>query len=118
MRIFNIHEPSEIRAAAAVILINLILFVLVTSLPSFQAAHHHWIFPVLSILLAGQWIFTWTLDAAFPYLSPRTLRGGILFGLIFFISMGIIRHATILACFDQCGFKLAAAAAIASLIFW
>ena len=109
---------EEVRAIAAVIALNLALFVLITSLPAFGSAHHHWIFPILAALLAGQWLAAFALPDARRKPDPAIARSSILSALLFLLVMGIIRHATILTCFDRCAFKLAAAAAIAAPVFW
>lgn len=111
-------RSPDLRALAAVVALNLGLFVLVTSLPAFQSAHHHWIFPILAALLASQWTATFALGGAAPKLDPAEARACLLSLLLFLLVMGIVRHATILTCFDRCAFKLAAAAAIASPVFW
>jgi hypothetical protein len=103
--------PDGARAIAAVVIANLLVFLAVVSLPAFKAAHHHWIFPVLAAVFAAEWALTFLLaDGAAP-------RANIVSLLVFLLVMGIARHATILACFDRCAFKLAAAAAIAGLVF-
>jgi hypothetical protein len=101
---------SKARAAAAVFAANLLLFLAVTTLSAFQAAHHHWIFPVFAVLLAAQWALTFTVKSA-------PLRANVASMLVFLLVIGISRHATILACFERCSFKLAAAALIAGFVF-
>lgn len=105
------------RAIAAAVIVNLLVFLGVVSLPSFQAAHHHWIFPVLAALLAGQWALTFVATPADRLLDRRALRASVVSMLVLLLIIGIVRHATILACFDRCSFKLSAAAAIAGLVF-
>jgi hypothetical protein len=102
---------SAERAVATVIIVNLLVFLGVVALPAFQSAHHHWIFPVLAALFAAQWALTFALADGAP------LRASVISLLVFLLVMGIARHATILACFDRCSFKLAGAAAIAGLVF-
>ena len=109
--------PNGSRAAAAVVIANLLVFLAVVSLPAFQAAHHHWIFPVLASLFAAQWALTFIPTPAGRLADRAALRGCVVSLLVFLLVMGIVRHATILACFDRCSFKLAAAAAIAGLAF-
>lgn len=89
---------------------NLALFCGLTTLPAFQAAHHHWIFPVLALLLAAQWA------ATFP-LKAEQARSPLLSLLAFLLTLGVVRHATILTCFDRCAFKLAAACLLAAPVF-
>ncbi|MDD5304765.1 MAG: M28 family peptidase [Elusimicrobia bacterium] len=105
------------RAIAAVIIVNLGLFLAVVTLPSFQAAHHHWIFPVFAALLAAQWALTFIPSPADRLVDRRALRASVVSLLVLLLVVGIARHATILACFDRCSFKLAAAAAIAGCVF-
>ena len=109
--------PSGARAIAAVIIANLLVFLAVVSLPAFKAAHHHWIFPVLAAALAAQWVLTFIPAPGKERVDRRLLRGGVVSLLVFLLVMGIARHATILACFDRCAFKLGAAAAIAGVVF-
>ena len=109
---------QDLRTLAAVVILNLGTFILVASLPAFQSAHHHWIFPILAALLASQWAATFALGGAAPRLDPAGARACLVSLLTFLLVMGIVRHATILACFDRCAFKLAAAAAIAAPVFW
>lgn len=113
--------PDAGRTAAAVAAANLALFALVTSLPAFQAAHHHWIFPLLAALLGAQWAATFVLrpspGALGGYGDPMAAREAVVSALAFLLVMGIARHATILTCFDRCSWKLAAAALIASPVF-
>lgn len=108
--LFCLLMNSSARAVSAVIILNLLIFLAVTTMPAFQAAHHHWIFPLLAAVLAAQWAATFILkipDARSPLLSV----------LLFLLCVGIARHATILTCFDRCAFKLAAAAAVAAPVF-
>jgi hypothetical protein len=98
------------RALAAVVALNLALFCGLTTLPAFQAAHHHWIFPVLAALIALQWA------ATFP-LKAEGARSPLLSLLAFLLTLGVVRHATILTCFDRCAFKLAAACLLAAPVF-
>lgn len=101
------------RAVAAVLILNLLVFLGVVSLPAFQAAHHHWIFPVLAAVFSAEWGLTFL--TARP--ERRALRAGAASLLVVLLVVGIARHATILACFERCSFKLAAAALIAGLVF-
>ncbi len=105
------------RAIAAVIILNLAVFLGVVTLPAFQAAHHHWIFPVLAVLFTAQWALTFVPSPADKLVERAALRASVVSMLVFLLVMGIARHATILACFDRCSFKLAAAAAIAGGVF-
>ena len=107
----------EFRAFSAVVILNLAAFVLITSLPAFQSTHHHWIFPLLAALLAGEWALT-LIPSVGLFISSDAARSGVLSALALILVMGIIRHATILACFDRCGFKLAGAAALAAAVFF
>ncbi|MEK7389513.1 MAG: M28 family peptidase [Elusimicrobiota bacterium] len=120
IKVYNhtIVSNQTIHALAAIFIVNLGLFVLVTWLPNFQAAHHHWIFPLLAALLALQWAATFALAAFDKKADLPAARAFLASLLLFLLVMGIVRHATILACFDQCAFKLAAAAAIAAPVFW
>jgi hypothetical protein len=111
----GVKAPS--RAVAGVIAANLALFIVVVSLPSFEASHHHWIFPALAGLFAFQWLLT------LPRIGEglwdrRAARAALVSLIAFLLIMGIVRHATILACFDRCSFKLAAAAAAGGLVFF
>ncbi|MFA6091962.1 MAG: M28 family peptidase [Elusimicrobiota bacterium] len=107
-----------LRAKTAVVAFNLGLFILITLLPAFETAHHHWIFPILASLLAVQWALALALPEDARLLEPRATRAAIVSCLAFLLIMGILRHATILACFDRCAFKLAAAAALAAAVFF
>lgn len=109
-------ESRGLRAAAAVVILNLVLFIAVASFPAYQTAHHHWIFPLLAALLALEWAATFTLDAKTADLPMA--RSSLISILLFVLVMGVVRHATILACFDRCAFKLAGAAALAAPVFW
>ncbi len=111
-------ESREFRAAFAVVIINLLLFIAVASLPSFQTAHHHWIFPILAVLLSLQWAATFALNNASGKHAAAMARSALISAILFLLIMGVVRHATILACFDRCAFKLAAAAAFAAPVFW
>lgn len=96
------------REAALVVAGNLALFIAVASAPWFQAAHHHWIFPLLAAPLAAQWALLARRPGA---------RGAVLGILAFLLIMGLARHESILACFGRCGFKLAATFLIAAAVF-
>lgn len=101
--------------------VNLCAFILVTSLPAFQDLHHHWIFPVLSLVFSAQWALAGgtgrpALTVRLP--EPEAARSAMLFLLAFLILMGIVRHQTILACFGLCSFKLGGAAALAAAVFF
>ncbi|MBI4345464.1 MAG: M28 family peptidase [Elusimicrobia bacterium] len=98
--------------------LNVALFIAVTSSPAFAAAHHHWIFPALAVLLGVQWALTFAFARAEPFFSALAARAAVLFSLGFLLVMGILRHASILTCFDQCRLKLAAAALVAAPVFW
>lgn len=110
-------KTSAARAIAAVLIVNLGFFLAVVTLPAFQAAHHHWIFPVLAALLSAQWALTFVPSPADRLIDRAALRGAVVALLVFLLVIGIARHATILACFDRCSFKLAAAAALAGAAF-
>lgn len=110
-------KTTAARAIPAVIVVNLGLFLAVVTLPAFQAAHHHWIFPVFASLLAAQWALTFVASPADRLVDRGVLRASVVSMLVFLLIIGIARHATILACFDRCSFKLAAAAAIAGCVF-
>lgn len=110
--------PPATRTIGAVVASHIALFILVTSLPAFQAAHHHWIFPVLAAFFALQWGATFALKPVEGLIDARSARGTVLTALGFLIAMGIARHATILTCFDRCSLKLAAAALIAAPVFF
>lgn len=101
---------SPAKATAGVVVLNLALFCALTTLPAFQSAHHHWIFPLLALLIALQWA------ATFP-LKAETARSPLLSLLAFLLTLGVVRHATILTCFDRCAFKLAAACLLAAPVF-
>lgn len=103
-------DKTNTRAVAAVVIVNLLVFLALTTAPAFQAAHHHWVFPILAAALAAQWAATFLLK------TPGA-RSPLLSVLLFLLCIGIARHATILTCFDQCAFKLAAAAVIAAPVF-
>ncbi len=105
------------RTVAAAVAANLLLFIFLTSLPAFQEAHHHLIFPILAALLAVEWCAAFLLPLRGP-VDPAVARSTIASTLLFLLVMGVVRHATILACFDRCSFKLAAAALIAAPVFW
>lgn len=104
------------RTVAAVVILNLAQFILLASIPAFQAAHHHLIFPILAALLAVQWAGTFALGAKKADLALA--RSSIISVLLFLLIMGVVRHATILACFDRCAFKLGGAALLAAPVFW
>ncbi len=105
------------RAIAAAVIANLLLFLAVVTLPAYQAAHHHWIFPVLAVLFAAEWALTFAMSGADKLVDHNALRASVVSLLVFLLVIGIARHATILACFDRCSFKLAAAAALAGCVF-
>lgn len=108
------------RTVIAGVILNLVVFMLVASSQSFQELHHHWIFPVMGIIISAQWtlaggVFRLSrLDAA---LDLKAARSALLFLLGFLMLMGIVRHQTILACFGRCSFKLALAAALAAAVY-
>lgn len=105
------------RAIAAAVVANLLLFLAVVTLPAYQASHHHWIFPVLAALFAAEWALTFVPSPADKLVDRPALRASIVSVLVFLLVIGIARHATILACFERCSFKLAAAAALAGGVF-
>lgn len=108
-------SDAALRARAAAVAGNLALFYVLVTRPAFQAAHHHWIFPLLAVFLLLQWAATLALPPR-P-LDPAALRASVLSLLAFLLVLGIVRHATILACFDRCSFKLAAANLLALPLF-
>jgi len=110
-------QTNSTRAVAVVIIANLALFLAVVTLPAFQASHHHWIFPIMAVFVAAQWALTFIAAQAAPLIDRRALRGAVVSLLVFLLVIGLARHATILACFERCSFKLAAAAAIAGCVF-
>lgn len=110
--------PLATRTIGAVLASHVALFILATSLPAFQAAHHHWIFPVLAALFGLQWAATFALKPLEGLIDARAARGTVVTALGLLIVMGICRHATILTCFDRCSLKLAAAALIAAPVFF
>ncbi len=102
---------------SGVLILNLALFIAVASTPAFRAAHHHWIFPLFAAALSLEWAACFALPSG-GRVSREAARATIVSTLLFLLIMGVVRHATILACFDRCAFKLAAAAALAAPIFW
>ncbi len=110
-------SPPALRAVAAVVAANIGLFLAVVVHPAFQAAHHHWIFPVLALGLAAQWALSFLPLVPARLADRAAARSAVLSVLLFVLLIGVVRHATILACFDRCAFKLAAAAAAAGLAF-
>lgn len=96
------REPLLVVAA------NLALFILVASAPPFKAIHHHWIFPILAVLLGAQWALLRRRPAA---------RGAVLSLLAFLLIMGFVRRYSISACFGRCAFKLAGTHWIAALVY-
>jgi hypothetical protein len=109
-------KDSSLRAVYAVIAANLALFVAVVSIPAFKSAHHHWIFPALAGLLAAQWAGAALIEKS-RAVDAGVARAALLSTLLFVLVMGVVRHATILACFDRCAFKLALASALAAPVF-
>jgi hypothetical protein len=110
-------SPASARAIAAAVIANLLVFLAVTTFPAFQAAHHHWIFPVMAALFSAQWGLAFAPLPGGEFVDRRALRSSVVSLLVFLLVIGIARHATILACFDRCSFKLAAAAALAGCVF-
>jgi hypothetical protein len=104
------------KTAWGVVGLNLLLFIALTSWPAFTALHHHWVFPAAGSLVVVQWIATWVVPRRIPLDIPMA-RSAILWALGFIAVMGVVRHRTILACFDACAFKLAGALALAGIIF-
>ncbi|MEK7233005.1 MAG: M28 family peptidase, partial [Elusimicrobiota bacterium] len=111
-------SSRELRAAFTVVIVNLVLFIAVSALAIFQTAHHHWIFPIFAVLIALQWAATCTINNTLEKFDSAMARSSLISALLFLLIMGVIRHATILACFDRCAFKLAAASAFAAPVFW
>src|SRR3989339_329914 len=106
---------KTVKTILAGVILNLIIFILVTSSRSFQDLHHHWIFPVLGLIISAQWALAGgllkisRLEAALDLKAARTV---LLFMLGVLLLMGVVRHQTILACFGNCSFKLALAMAL------
>ena len=96
-------RSQDLRTLASIAL-NLGAFILVTSC-AFQSAHHRG-FSRLAALLAHR-AATLVLGGAAGWTRRGRAPASIATALI--ICMGIVRHATILTCFDRCAFKLAAA---------
>jgi len=107
---------TKTRTILAGIILNLILFIVVTSLPAFQELHHHWIFPVLGVIISAQWALA-TIPRLGSVLDLKAARTVSLFMLGFLILMGVVRHQTILACFGRCMFKLGSASALAAAVY-
>ena len=109
------------KTVLAGVVLNLIIFIAVTSIPAFQELHHHWIFPVLGSIISLEWALAGGLYRA-HWLDSRydlkAARSAILFLLGFLILMGVVRHQTILACFGRCSFKLAFAAGLAAAVYF
>lgn len=98
------------RTVWAVLAANLALFIGVTSLPAFQSLHHHWIFPVLAVLLTVEW----GIAAGLKNPSAGTT---VLSLLAFLILMGVVRHHSILTCIGNCSLKLGSGAGVAAAVF-
>jgi len=113
----NAVNTASARAIAAVVIANLLVFLALVTFPAFQASHHHWIFPVLAVVFSAEWAMTFIPSRADEVVERAALRASVVSLLVFLLVIGIARHATILACFDRCSFKLAAAAALAGLVF-
>ncbi len=118
---WTIKQPLPTRTALHILALNLCLFIVVTSLPQFRHIHHHFIFPVLGLLYAFQWCVyslmgRWRRVSAF-YDSP-TAQSTLLFIMGFMSILGVIRHLTILMCFDRCSLKLAAAMFLSGAVFF
>lgn len=98
---------------------NLGLFIALTASPAFQRLHHHWIFPILALVLAVEWaLLGGRLQGGWAAaVSLGSARQAVLSLLAFLILMGVVRHETILACVGRCSFKLAGAALVAALVF-
>ncbi len=110
---------KTVKTILAGVILNLIIFILVTSSRSFQDLHHHWIFPVLGLIISAQWALAGgllkisRLEAALDLKAARTV---LLFMLGVLLLMGVVRHQTILACFGNCSFKLALAMALGTAV--
>src|SRR5258708_39464052 len=80
--------PRSVRfqAFGAVVIANLGAFVLITSLPAFQSAHHHWIFPILALALAGEWALT-LLAAPGSLAASEAVRSDVLSTLALIVFM-------------------------------
>ena len=72
---------------------------------------------MLAVLFAAEWALTFAMSGADKLVDHNALRASVVSLLVFLLVIGIARHATILACFDRCSFKLAAAAALAGCVF-
>lgn len=104
------------RAVGGVLAVNLTLFILITSLPAAQTAHHHWIFSVLAVIFGLQYLFLRCVGRERWAQAPRA-EGTILSLLAFLLLAGVVRHFTILSCFAHCAGKLSGAALIAAWAF-
>lgn len=113
----------EIKAKTVLtgVVLNLIIFIAVTSIPAFQQLHHHWILPVLGSIISLEWALAGGLCRV-TWLESRydlqAARSAILFMLGILILMGVVRHQTILACYGHCYFKLGPAAALAAAVYF
>lgn len=107
------------KAVFGVLVFNLVLFILVTSSSTFEELHHHWIFLTLAVPLTIQWGLTFAVPPGRKpaFFSIEAARACILSILAFLIFMGVVRHATILACIGRCSFKLGPAALVAAIVF-
>ncbi len=111
---------NRVRTLWMMVAAGLVVFILVTSAPVFQALHHHWIFPVLAAILTIEWALAggWgRVRKPLRFVDPAAARVAILSILAFLILMGVVRHQTILACVDRCSFKLGGAALMAAVVF-
>lgn len=108
------------RTILAGVILNLIIFILVTSSQSFQDLHHHWIFPVLGSIISLQWALAGgllKLSRLDSLLDLKAARSALLFMLGILLLVGVVRHQTILACFGRCSFKLALAMAMGAAVY-
>ena len=86
-------NSTSARAIAAAVIANLLVFLAVVTLPAFQAAHHHWIFPVLAVVFSAQWALTFVPSPADRFIDRVSLRASVVSLLVFLLVIGIARHA-------------------------
>jgi hypothetical protein len=96
------------KTALGLAALNLALFIAAASMISSTGLHHHWIFPALAALISAQWTLA---------RGPGRARATLSSIMAFLLLMGLVRHATVLACFGRCSLKLAGAAGLAALVF-
>lgn len=108
------------RTVVAGIILNLVIFILVTSSQNFQDLHHHWIFPVMGLILSAQWALAgglFRISRLDALLDLKAARSVLLFTLGILLLMGVVRHQTILACFGRCSFKLSLAMFMGAVVY-